>query len=228
MRPTWPLPNEGPGDYSVCNRPSPASRASPTSLHRAASNSLTGIRWMGNVLFRITVVCHGDPLEVAAFHCTGPLPGFNRARSTTTRHLPRRSDWSAAGQGGRVNRLTVLKECLPAVSMPPVRVLRPAGTTASRDKRKGMRREHKPATKRDVVTLLFNWYGTETGRAIHAQKSSQSIKASSLHQLMPHVDQRSTKRARRRRPGQEQAFLASYHVSKLQRFLHQQYQTLHL
>ena len=83
-----------------------------------------GIRWMGNVLFHHRGI-HGDPLEVAALHCTGPLPGFNRlGQQPLDTFLA--DPISPAGQGGRVNRLTVLKECLPA-EMLPVRVLRPAG-----------------------------------------------------------------------------------------------------
>ena len=83
-----------------------------------------GIRWMGNVLFHHRGI-HGDPLEVAAFHCTGPLPGCNRlGQHPLDTFLA--DPISPAGQGGRINRLTVLKECLPA-EMLPVRVLRPAG-----------------------------------------------------------------------------------------------------
>ena len=84
----------------------------------------SGIRWMGNVLFHHRGI-HGDPLEVAALHCTRPLPGFNRlGQHPLDTFLA--DPISPAGQGGRVNRLTVLKECLPA-EMLPVRGLHPAG-----------------------------------------------------------------------------------------------------
>ena len=60
---------------------------------------------------------HGDPLEVAALHCTGPLPDFNRlGQQPLDTFLA--DPISPAGQGGRVNRLTVLKECLPAEMLP--------------------------------------------------------------------------------------------------------------
>ena len=90
---------------------------------------------MGNVLFHHRGI-DGDPLEVAALHCTGPLPGFNcLGQQPLDTFLA--DPISPTGQGGRVNRLTVSKECLPA-EMLQVRVLRPAGHDGLVRKRKGM------------------------------------------------------------------------------------------
>ena len=110
---------------------------------------------------------------------------------------------SPAGQ--RTGQSPVLKECLPGcqTGSPPI-------TTASRDKRKGMltRDQTGGVAGRPV------WDGNNEPFTLKNIPVDQGFQ---LHQLMPHVDHL-TKRARRRSLGQEQAFLASYHVSKLQGF----------